>query len=173
MTYLPEGCGRPNIAELDAFWEGARVALNGTDLTQSYQVRWIGLDDATTVQVIDLIRAGDKKGTFTLPWIVERTDQPNPAVGDTIILVDFDGHPRQLVRLTDIEQVAFGAITAAHTAIDGTPVRDLEIWIPLHTRYWNAMLEPHGLEVTQDMPVLVEGFELLYDPRAVTPGRER
>jgi len=173
MTYLPEGCGRPNIAELDAFWKGAQAALNSTDLARSYQVRWIGLDDATTVQVFDLIRAGDKKGTFTLPWIIERTGQPNPAVGDTIILVDFDGHPRQLVRLTDIEEVAFGAITAAHTAIDGTPVRDLDVWIPLHTSYWNAMLEPHGLAVTEDMPVLVEGFELLYDPGAVTPTRER
>ncbi|MBT8444217.1 MAG: ASCH domain-containing protein [Gammaproteobacteria bacterium] len=172
MTYLPDGCGRPNIAELDAFWQQARSALGGADPDRSYQVRWIGLDDASTEQVIELISVRDKKGTFTLPWIVERTGQPNPAVGDTIILVDFDGHPRQLVRLTHIEEVAFGAITAAHTAIDGTPVRDLEDWIPLHTVYWNAMLEPHGLEVTQDMPVLVEGFELLYDPSAVTPDRE-
>lgn len=173
MTYLPDGCGRPNIAELDSFWQQASAAPSVTELPESYQVRWIGLDNATTEQVIELIRVRDKNGTFTLPWIIERTGQPNPAVGDAIVLVDFDGHPRQLVRLTDIEEVAFGAITAAHTAIDGTPVRDLAIWIPLHTRYWNAMLEPHGLEVTEDMPVLVEGFELLYDPSTVTPGRER
>ncbi len=96
-----------------------------------------------------------------------------PAVGDPIILVDFDGHARLLVRLTRIEQVAFGKISDAHTAIDGSPVRDLAVWKPLHTSYWNALLEPHDLRVDDEMPVLIESFELLYDPDAATPGRER
>jgi uncharacterized protein YhfF len=128
-----------------------------------YQVRWIGLDDATTDQVLSLIRAGDKTGTFTLPWIVEHTGQTIPAVGDTIILVDFRGHPQQIVRLTEIETVPFGQISTAHTALDGTPVRDLSIWRPLHTEYWNALLAPYDLSVSDEMPVWVEKFELLYD----------
>jgi hypothetical protein len=41
------------------------------------------------------------------------------------------------------------------------PVRPLTIWKPLHTRYWNAMLKPFGLQVTEAMPVLVERLELL------------
>lgn len=154
MTYLPTGCATPDRAELNAFWAAA-------GLPGQYAVRWIGLDDESTEQIIDLIRAGDKTGTYTLPWIVEHTEQPTPAVGDTIILVDFGGHPRLIVRLTEIEQVAFGRITATHTAIDGPPVRDLAVWKPLHTRYWNAMLAPHDLAVSADMPVWVEQFELL------------
>ncbi len=154
MTWLPTGCARPDLAELDAFWAAA-------DLTGPYAVRWIGLDDESTEQVIDLIRAGDKTGTFTLPWIVARTAEPTPAVGDAIILVDFGGHPRLIVRLKNIEQVAFGQITTTHTALDGTPVRDLAIWKPMHTQYWNAMLAPHNLVVDEDMPVWVEAFELL------------
>jgi uncharacterized protein YhfF len=164
MTFLPTGCAPPDLAELDAFWSDARQALGAMPLPDEYQVRWIGLDADTTRQVIELIQAGDKTGTFTLPWIVERTDQPEPAVGDTIILIDFDGHPRLLVRLTGIEEVAFGKITAMHTAIDGTPVRALDVWKPLHTSYWNAMLAPHGLVVTNAMPVWVETFDLYYDP---------
>lgn len=165
MTYLPTGCERPKIAELDAFWNDATGALPGALLPDTYQVRWIGLDDDTTRQVIELIAIGDKTGTFTLPWLVACTEQPEPAVGDAIILVDFAGHARLLVRLTAIELVNFGDITAAHTAVDGTPVRDLAIWKPLHTRYWNSLLEPHNLTVADDMPVWVESFELLYNPR--------
>jgi uncharacterized protein YhfF len=164
MTFLPTGCALPDLAELNSFWDDARRALAGVLLPDAYQVRWIGLDADTTRQVIELIQAGDKTGTFTLPWIVERTGQPEPAVGDPIILVDFDGHPRLLVRLTGIEEVAFGKITAAHTAIDGTPVRALDVWKPLHTSYWNSMLAPHGLVVTDDMPVWIEPFDLYYDP---------
>ncbi len=161
MTYLPTGCAAPNLAELDAFWSDARHAWPEANLSEHYAVRWIGLDDESTELVIRLISAGDKTGTFTLPWIVERTKEPTPVVGDEIILVDFDGHPRLIVRLTEIEQVSFGDITATHTSVDGTPVRDLAIWKPMHTNYWNAMLAEHDLVVSDDMPVWVEKFELL------------
>lgn len=159
MTYLPTGCERPNLAELDAFWTNAKIA--SPTLPDEYQVRWIGIDRETTLQVIELIRSGDKTGTFTLPWVVEHTEQTTPLVGDTIILIDFDGHPHLIVRLTHIETVAFGDITETHTAIDGPPVRDLSIWKPLHTDYWNGMLAPFGKRVSDAMPVWVEKFELL------------
>ena len=162
MTYLPEGCARPDRNALDEFWNSARNALKSRRLPGDYEVRWIGLDAESTTEVLDLIRIGDKTGTFTLPWIVERTDQPEPRVGNAIILIDFDGTPSLLVRLTEIEQRPFGRITARHTAIDGTPVRDLGVWKPLHTQYWNAMLAPFSLVVRDDMPVWIEKFELLY-----------
>ena len=58
------------------------------------------------------------------------------------------------------------APTAEDTAVDGSPVRDPAIWVPLHTVYWNALLEPFGLTVSDDMPFWVEAFELLYDADA-------
>ncbi|MDP6674275.1 MAG: ASCH domain-containing protein [Gammaproteobacteria bacterium] len=161
MTYLPPGCTPPDPAELDNFWTHARQALPKANLPPHYSVRWIGLDNESTEQVLNLIRAGDKTGTYTLPWIVAQTTHPTPAAGDVIILIDFGGHPRLIVRLTEIEEVAFGAVTATHTAGDGTPRRDLAVWKPLHTNYWNAMLAEHGLAVSDDMPVWVEKFELL------------
>jgi uncharacterized protein YhfF len=163
MFYLPAGCATPDPAELDAFWRSASATSPEITQDDDYQVRWIGLDDTTTREVLDLIRTGDKTGTFTLPWLVASTGQPAPAVGDTIILIDFGGHPRLLVRLTHIEEVPFGHISEIHTAVDGTPVRDLRIWKPLHTRYWNDLLETHGRSVGDEMPVWVEKFDLLFD----------
>lgn len=159
--YLPDGPERPDPAALDAFWATSLQQIPELAKGPGYQARWIGLDDDSTEQVIELIRAGDKTGTFTLPWLVERTGQAKPRVGDPIILIDYKGKPRLLVRLTRIHAVPFGEISEADTAIDGSPVRPLAIWKPLHTRYWNAMLEPFGLQVSDDMPVLVEGFERL------------
>lgn len=159
--YLPAGPKRPDPAELEAFWSAACESWPELARGRGYQVRWIGLDHDSTEQVIELILANDKTGTFTLPWIVERTDQPDPQVGDSIILIDFNGKPRLLVRLTRIHTVLFGEMTADDIAIDGSPVRSLDIWRPLHTQYWNAMLSSFELEVSDDMPVLVEAFELL------------
>jgi len=161
--YLPEGPTRPSPAALDAFWAEARAAHPQAAFPPAYQVRWIGLDRPTTQQIFDLVRSGDKTGTFTLPWIVARTDQPPPAVGDCLILIDFDGIPTMVVRLERVHEVAFGAITAADTAIDGSPVRDLAVWKPLHTQYWGALLQPFGLQVSPDMPVWVEKFSIVHD----------
>jgi uncharacterized protein YhfF len=118
--------------------------------------------DATR-QIFELIRARDKTGTFSLPWIFERTGQPEPQVGDRLILIDMHGTPTLLVRLTRVYATSFGRVTAADAPVDGSPVRDLAVWVPLHTRYWNDLLRRFGLEVTDDMPFWVEQFELLYD----------
>ena len=162
--YLPEGPAQPTASALDRFWTAAQKERLDAGLQGEHQVRWIGLDAETTRQIFGLIRARDKTGTFTLPWIVACTGQPEPKVGDNIILIDFDGTPTLLVRLTRIHRVEFGKITATDIAVDGMPVRDLEVWKPLHTRYWNGMLAPFGMSVADDMPVWVEQFELIYGP---------
>ena len=162
MSNLPTKPAQPIENELANFWQSAKTAVPDGGLGDKYQVRWIGLDDQTTEQIFELIRSGDKTGTFTLPWLVEQTGDPTPRVGDAIILVAFDGTPKILLRLTGIEEVAFGDITEAHTAVDGSPVRALEVWKPLHTAYWNERLQPFGLGVCDEMPVLVEKFEMLY-----------
>ena len=161
--HLPAGPTRPTVAALDAFFEAALAAHRDRNLGNDYQVRWIGLDEETTQQIFELIRARDKTGTFSLPWIFERTGQPEPRAGDNLILIDMDGRPTLLVRLTEVRTQVFGQVTAADTAIDGSPVRDPAVWVPLHTQYWNGLLQPYGLEVTTAMPFWVEKFELLYD----------
>ena len=159
--YIPDGPERPDPEELNAFWQAACESSPELAHGPDYQVRWIGLDDDTTEQIIELIIAKDKTGTFTLPWIIERTDQPNPQSGDPIILIDFKGKPRVLVRLAQVYTKPFGEITAEDIAIDGSPVRSMDIWKPLHTQYWNALLAPFDLTVADDMPVLMEAFELV------------
>lgn len=162
MNYLPEGCSRPDPVVLAEFWAAAKRAVPSVS-GDDYQVRWIGLDAESTRQIFDLIRTGDKTGTFTLPWIVERTGLPVPAPGDLIVLIDIDGRPVMVVRLTEVRRVIFGQVTARDTAIDGTPVRDPAVWKPLHTAYWNALLAPFGLSVSEDMPFWAEPFVLLFD----------
>jgi len=169
LNLLIEQPARPARPDLDEFWRAAHQELKEARLGEDYQVRWIGLNDETTKQILELIQIGDKTGTFTLPWIVAKTDRVMPEAGDAIVLVDFDGAPKLLVRLTAIEEVLFGEITTGHIAIDGTPVRALDVWKPLHTQYWNQMLEPFDLTVSDDMPVLVEKFELLYPNSQLRP----
>jgi uncharacterized protein YhfF len=161
--YLPDGPAHPTRAALDAFWESAKKARGELQFCPTYHVRWIGLDAPSTHQIFDLIRAKDNTGTFTLPWVVARTGQSEPQAGDDIILIDFDGTPTLLVRLIRVNLVRFGDVKAADISIDGSPVRDLAVWKPLHTAYWNGLLKPFGLSVSEDMPFWAEPFTLIYD----------
>lgn len=161
MSHLENEPSSPDKRELAKFWHAATQSVRG--LGNDYEVRWIGLDDATTEQILELIRSGDKTGTFSLPWIRERTGKNLPGVGDAIVLVSFDSKPQLVVRITEITEVAFGDISEEHTAVDGSPVRALAVWKPLHIDYWNERLLPLGLAVCDDMPVLIEKFELVYD----------
>lgn len=153
----------PDAQEVASFIDAARRSGVIQEIEADTETRWIGLDEETTEQIIELIRAGDKTGTFSLPWIIERTGQRSPVAGQHIVLVDMNGRPRLLVRLTVVREAIFGQVDATHTAVDGTPVRDPTVWKPLHEQYWGALLAPHGLHVSDDMPFLIEEFELVYD----------
>jgi len=158
----------PSADAIQAFLDAARAAHPSLDLQNNWEVRWIGLDAQTTKQIFELIRAGDKTGTFTLPWIVERTSRKTPHAGLYLVLVDMDGRPTLLVRISEVRDGIFGQVTAKDTAVDGSPVRDPVVWKALHTEYWNALLEPHGLAVSDDMPFWIEPFELVFDADAKT-----
>ena len=89
--YLPAGPTRPDPRALEAFWAEAKAARPGAIHARRYGVRWIGLDAPTTQQIFELISVGDKRGTFSLPWIFEPTGQADPVRGECVVLIDFDG----------------------------------------------------------------------------------
>lgn len=166
---VADGPAQPDAAALDAFWDAARAAL--PDLPAAHQVRSLGIDEETTERIFDFIRAGSKRGTFSLPWVLEANGFPRAAPGTPVILTDYSGTPRALIRLTDVRETTFGAIGRAETTLDGPPVRDPDVWRPLHRDYWNGLLERYGKSCDDDMPVLVEPFEFLWE--APQPRQQR
>lgn len=159
--YLLEGCARPTDPELTAFYERAKSHCQKAGLPDDFQVRWIGGDAGSTNSILEHIRNGDKTGTVTVPEAIAHSGQKPPAVGDTIVLINFDGTPALVVRITAIEVVAYGAIEARHTGLDGPRVRDIPVWKPLHEGYFDKLLAPLGIRCTDATPISFETFELL------------
>ena len=157
---IGEGPALPDDATLDAFWAKAKAAV--PNLADDHQVRSIGIDEETTVLIMDFIFAGTKVGTFSLPWVKEAEGHPDTPPGTPIILTGYDGAPQAVIRITDSRATTFGGIGPAETGLDGPPVQDIEVWRPLHREYWNGLMSKYGKSCTDDMPVLVEPFELVY-----------
>ena len=151
----------PDVELLDAFWQQAIKAV--PEIARDHQVRSIGIDEETTDLIIEFIKTGEKIGTYSLPWLMEAEGHPKAMPDTPIILVSYDGIPKVVVQITSVYETTFGNISLNDTSLDGPPVRDLDVWIPLHTDYWNGLLSQHNRVCTPDMPVLVEKFKFIYE----------
>ena len=150
----------PDVELLGAFWQQAIMAV--PEIARDHQVRSIGIDEETTDLIIEFIKTGEKVGTYSLPWLMEAEGYPKAMPDMPIILVSYDGIPKVVVQITSVYETTFGEISLNDTSLDGPPVRDLDVWIPLHTEYWNGLLSKHNRACTADMPVLVEKFKFIY-----------
>ena len=156
---IADGPAQPDATAIDTFWEEAQKSLPG--LGEDYQVRSLGIDSETTTQILEYIRTRDKVATFSLPWVIEANGFPNSEPGTSIVLCDYVGTPHLVVQLTGVRETTFGEIGYAESSLDGPPVQDPEVWIPLHRKYWNGLLAAYGRECTDDMPVLIEPFDYI------------
>ena len=154
---IADGPALPDTVEVDHFWERANKQFS--ELGDDYQVRSLGIDAETTTQILEYIKTRDKVATFSLPWVIEANDFPYSEPGTPIVLCDYVGTPHLIVQLTDVRETTFGDIGYAESSLDGPPVQDPEVWIPLHRTYWNGLLGAYGRECTDDMPVLIEPFD--------------
>jgi len=154
---IADGPALPDTVEVDHFWERANKQFS--ELGDDYQVRSLGIDAETTTQIIEYIKTRDKVATFSLPWVIEANGFPYSRPGTPIVLCDYVGTPHLIVQLTDVRKTTFGDIGYAESSLDGPPVQDPEVWIPLHRKYWNGLLAAYGRECTDDMPVLIEPFD--------------
>ena len=150
----------PDIEAIDMFW--AKAVAQNPSLERDHQVRWIGLDEETTAQIIRFIQSGEKTATFTVPWVNSFQKWPDGYPGLPIILMSCKGEPLLVVQITEVLETTFGAVDYSVTGLDGPPVRETDIWLALHTQYWNEILEDLDLQCTKDMPVLVEKFAVRY-----------
>ena len=151
----------PTDSALEAFLEECQAVLPEGSADR-VRTRCIGWNDETSQAICEHVIAGDKTGTFSVPWL--HADHPNtkPDIGNFIVLLTYDGTPRALLQTMALEFVTFKDIDTSHTGLDGPSVRDLEVWRGIHTKYWNDLLAPLGRAVEDDMPVIVERFVCRY-----------
>ena len=118
---IADGPALPDLTEIDRFWDQAKALYAG--LGDTYQVRSLGIDAETTTQILGYIKTREKVATFSLPWVIEANGFPYPEAGTPIVLCDYAGKPRLIVRLTDVRETTFGEIGYAESSLDGPPYR--------------------------------------------------
>lgn len=145
----------------EQFWaEYARHAGLGHD--HPYRVRCIGDERALCRRVLDLIRAGEKTGTFGLERDFERAGEALPRIGEYLVLTEHDGQPDLVVRLLDVQRKPFTAIDERDAGCEGPGLRAVQPWRTVHWDYWTRKLAEHGERPDPSMTVVCQRFELVH-----------
>jgi len=145
---------------IDIFFE--KAVNYDSKLRRDHQIRCIGIDEETTGLILDFIKEKEKVATFSLPWIMTIEKHPNSVINMPIILLGYDGTPEVMIQISNLYNTTFGEITYKETQMDGPPVQDPDIWIPLHRDYWNGLLKKYNKSCTDDMPIIVEEFNFIF-----------
>jgi uncharacterized protein YhfF len=112
-------------------------------------------------ELIALILAGRKRAGTGLLWSYEAEGEPLPEVGTIEIVVDDQGEPVVVTRLTSVEVVPFGEVTAAYAAMEGEGDGSLSYWREGHWAYFSRECARIGRVPSEEMPVVCGVFEVL------------
>jgi uncharacterized protein YhfF len=148
-------------SRIEDYWEACRRELPGATAGRGYRVKCFGSDPAMSRLLLDLIRSGQKTGTFGLEWEFEDRPEERPAPGDLFIVTDSAGEPGTLIRVTGTAVLPFSAIGDEHLQCEGPALRELPLWRKLHWDFWTPALRAMGREPAEDMPILFQRFEVL------------
>jgi uncharacterized protein YhfF len=152
-----------NVAT-EQFWvDYARLA--GLGPGHPYRVRCIGDERALCRRVLDLIRAGEKTGTFALEREFASTGEVLPRAGEYYVLTELDGRPDLVVRLTAVQCKPFTAVDERDAACEGPGLREVEPWRQVHWDYWSRKLAEQGERPDLSMTVVCQRFELVHAPQ--------
>ena len=139
--------------QTDAVWQ--KVIEANPDAGEDYRVRSLGADQAMAEMLFDLIKTGQKSGTFGLKMMHDLDPANAPTVGRVTIMVDFNGKPHLAVKVVEVTPVAYKDITDDHVAVDGPTMRTVDAWKGIHWPFWTELLAKNGMEPSEDMIVEV------------------
>ncbi len=149
-------------AEIDAFWADARIR-GGLNPGSAYLGRTVdeslpppvwafGGDPARADDLVALVIAGTKTATSSARSDYgEDDDLPTP--GMLSILLNSAGHPRALLRTTEVSVKAFYDVSEEHAFAEGEGERSLSQWRDSHADFF--------ADYTPEMLVVLERFVVL------------
>jgi uncharacterized protein YhfF len=162
--------------EIAAFWQLARAraglgrlaVLVGTGARAAVPPPAWAFGDSPRLadELLDLVLRGVKTATTTALWELTDNGLPLPARGDLSIVLDGRGHPRALIRTTEVRTARFGDVDAEHAHLEGEGDRSLAAWTTEHARYFRRVAALAGRTFDDDTEVVLERFELRFPARS-------
>jgi uncharacterized protein YhfF len=127
-----------------------------------FQVWYFGLGCEDAEELSNLVLAGKKTGTASLPSEYAENPEEAPVLDGYSVVTDFDGNPKCIVQTTEIRVVPFNEVDADFAFDEGEGDQSLDYWRAVHWNYFSRRCAQIGKEPTVEMLVNCERFALLF-----------
>lgn len=109
----------------------------------------------------DLVVAGIKQATASSVAELQHDGYPMPEVGDFVIITDWAGQARAIIKTTHVEIRPYRDVDETFARREGEGDLSLKWWRAAHEAYYRRVLQGTGTEFSEDMPIVLEIFELV------------
>ena len=113
-------------------------------------------------ELAQLVLEGTKRATASLYRSYEFENEELPREGNHIIITDWDGIAKCIIRSSRVTILPFRNITEDHARIEGEGDKSLEYWREGHIGFFTRECQAMGLNFNEDMLVVFEEFKVVY-----------
>ena len=112
----------------------------------------------------ELVRHGVKRAHATLRRDFDADSEPLPQIGEHVVVLDGDGRPQAIVRLTHVELRRFNEIDDDFAFQAGEGDMTLLWWLTAHRQDLSERGEREGFEVSERTELVLEFFDRVWPP---------
>lgn len=112
-------------------------------------------------ELLRLVLLGQKKATASSLYAFEKENLRLPEVGDFSIVTNWAGEPKCVIQTSKVRILPFREMTYDICKLEGED-DTLASWQRGHQRFFTEEGKELGYEFTEDMPVVFEEFEVVY-----------
>ena len=153
-----------NSSRIEEYWNSFLVTLpsNSPYRGKTYVAEGFGDHPKLADELGALIVSGIKTGTCSALWEWEADGNPIPEVGLISIVLNGAGEPICIIETTEVTQRRFNEVTEDFARSEDEDDLSLRYWRKAHTMFFSRILAKLGREFSEDMPLVCERFQVIY-----------
>jgi uncharacterized protein YhfF len=129
---------------------------------EGFSASALGHSRALADTLAELVLRGVKRAQATLRRDFEKDLEPLPQPEEHLVVLDGDGRPRAIVRITHVELRHFNQIDDEFAFQAGEGDLTLRWWLTAHRQDYAERAEREGFEVGERTELLLEFFERVW-----------
>lgn len=113
-------------------------------------------------RLASLVRANIKTATSSLLALYETYGEELPKADDYSVILDSEEEPLFIIKNKKVEIKKFSEVDADFAYKEGEGDQSLEYWRKVHREYFTEVCRDCGMEFSEDMEVVCEEFEIVF-----------
>jgi len=145
-------------------WEKYLLEIKGDKDTSElkYDSWYFCNNEKDANELVDLVKKGIKRGTASLLLFYELEKASVPQKGTHSVITNWEGIAQCVLKDINVYILPFKNVSDELAEIEGEGDKSLDYWRQVHIKYFSEELAEKGLVFNEDMFVVFEEFEVVY-----------